>query len=503
MSAPLLGVVAAPLAIAMLLALPAARPVALALAPWAAVPALIAGIAAPEPAASDMPRLLLGMRLGLDSTGKWFLVAAAVVWTAAGVAAHACRGSDPRPRAFQMLWLLALAGNLWAIMALDVVSFYAGLALLTFAAYGLVIHEGTDEARHAGRVYVVLALLGDALMLEGLLLRAHANADPVLPWVAASEDDAFAGALLFVGLGAKAGAVGMHMWQPLAYRAVSGPVGAVLAGVLASCGLLGWIRLLPLGAQALPGLGTAVIGLGLAAAFGGALLGLLQRAPKAALAYAGISQMGLATAALGIALKAPAAWPSLAPALAMFALQYAVAMGFLFLFISVFPVRAPARRLTRAAIAPAALALATCTPAAALLARMDPTAALADLPGQWHSALALIVPLAVTGAAAASLRLLFVLPRPPEQATRAAAREAPLPPGDVIALLEPIAEAIWGRLLAAAAWPDRPGRACNGPNRTERAAFAARRLEDLLRRFATAGAALIALVAAVALLLGR
>lgn len=503
MSAPLLGAVATPLAIAMLLALPAARPVALALAPWAAVPALIAGIAAPEPAGSDMPRLLLGMRLGLDSTGKWFLVAAAVVWTAAGIAAHACRRSDLRPRTFQTLWLLALAGNLWAIMALDVVSFYAGLALLTFAAYGLVIHEGTDEARHAGRVYIVLALLGDALVLEGLLLRAHANADPVLPWVAASDDDAFAGALLIVGLGAKAGAVGMHMWQPLAYRAASGPVGAVLAGVLASSGLLGWIRLLPLGAQALPGLGTAVIGLGLAAAFGAALLGLLQRAPKAALAYAGISQMGLATAALGVALRAPAAWPSLSPALAMFALQYALAMGFLFLFIGVCPVRACVRRFTRAAIALAALALATCAPAAALLARVEPTVALADLPGQWHSALALLVPLAVMAAAAAPLRLFFVLSRPSEPATRAWARKAPLPPGDVIAFLEPIAQAIWRRLLAAAAWPDVVQQAGSGRHGTERAAAAARRVEDLLRRFATAGAALIALLAAVALLLWR
>src|SRR5690554_7712344 len=40
---------------------------------------------------------------------------------------------------------------------------------MTFAAYGLVIHSGTRDALTGGRAYLIMAVLGEGLILGGLL----------------------------------------------------------------------------------------------------------------------------------------------------------------------------------------------------------------------------------------------------------------------------------------------------------------------------------------------
>jgi len=45
---------------------------------------------------------------------------------------------------------------------------------MTFAAYGLVVHDGSPQARRAGRIYLVMAVLGEMALLAGLLLSASA-----------------------------------------------------------------------------------------------------------------------------------------------------------------------------------------------------------------------------------------------------------------------------------------------------------------------------------------
>ena len=46
---------------------------------------------------------------------------------------------------------------------------------MSFAAYGLVVHRGTSEARHAGRVYLVLTVLSEVLVLLGLMFVVSAG----------------------------------------------------------------------------------------------------------------------------------------------------------------------------------------------------------------------------------------------------------------------------------------------------------------------------------------
>jgi len=46
---------------------------------------------------------------------------------------------------------------------MDAASFYLLLTLMSFAAYGLVVHSGTVEALRAGRGYLAMAVLGEGV----------------------------------------------------------------------------------------------------------------------------------------------------------------------------------------------------------------------------------------------------------------------------------------------------------------------------------------------------
>jgi formate hydrogenlyase subunit 3/multisubunit Na+/H+ antiporter MnhD subunit len=136
-----------PLLLALGLVARALRPAALALAPWAALPGL--ALAVTGGTEIDLPWLLLGTRLGLDGTSRAFLLFTAVLWLAAGPYARAYLEDDPRAPRFFAFFLATMAGNLGLVLAQDIASFYLFFALMTFAAYGLVVYTGTDEARRS------------------------------------------------------------------------------------------------------------------------------------------------------------------------------------------------------------------------------------------------------------------------------------------------------------------------------------------------------------------
>ena len=117
--------------------------------------------------------------------------------------------------------------------------------------------------------------------------------------------------LALIGFGIKVGVLGLHVWLPLAHPVAPTPASAVLSGAMIKAGLLGWLRLLPLGEAALFLWGEAFMILGIAAAFYGVLVGLTQRDPKTLLAYSSISQMGIMTMAVGLGLTAPEAYPAI------------------------------------------------------------------------------------------------------------------------------------------------------------------------------------------------
>jgi formate hydrogenlyase subunit 3/multisubunit Na+/H+ antiporter MnhD subunit len=300
----------------------------------------------------DLPWALLGVQMGLQPIARLFLLFTALLWLAGGHFAHGYLRADARRVRFTAFFTLTLAGNIGLIVALDLATFYLFFALMTFAAYGLVIHAASAEALRAGRVYIAMAVIGEGFLIAGLIAAADAAgslriADVAAGVAAAPGRDAIMASLL-VGFGVKAGLLGVHMWLPLAHPVAPTPASAVLSGAMIKAGLLGWLLVLPLG-QAPAQWAVALTALGLAAAFFGVLAGVLQREPKAMLAYSSISQMGLMLAALAIGAGAAAEFDGRAVA-AFYAAHHGLAKAALFLGVGVVAATARGSRARTAAL---------------------------------------------------------------------------------------------------------------------------------------------------------
>jgi multicomponent Na+:H+ antiporter subunit A len=330
-------------------------PSLLALAP---APALAAVLLAPGGTTLVLPEPPFRMTLALDVPGAMLLGVAALLWIVAGAYASTYLRGDPNAGRFAEWWLLTLTGNLGVFLAADLVSFYLTYSVVSLAAYGLIVHDGTRGSLRAGIVYVALAILGEAFLLMafvfmaeaapdgGLLIRDAVTALPTSPWRNASL------VLLILGFGLKIGLVPGHVWMPLAYTAAPIPAAAVLSGAAVKAGVIGFIRFLPLGV-AMPEWGQALAAAGIFSAFYGVVVGITQHNPKAVLAYSSVSQMGLLAAAIGTGLAAGDTGAGLGVSFS--AAHHVLAKGALFLAIGVSATAG--RRLWSVLIPAAVLAL--------------------------------------------------------------------------------------------------------------------------------------------------
>jgi len=506
-----------PLLAVALLAAPGMQRRVLTATPWLPLAALPAALAPPPP--MELEFLLLGLRLGLEPWAQPLLAATALLWACAGWALrHGGPVSVPR----LLAWQLTLAGNLGALMALDEPGFYLFFALLSIAAYGVVVRN--RAARGAARTYLAVALFAELLLLAGLMLLALGRPGPT------------AGVLLLFGLGAKLGMLPLHFPLPPAYAATDAAGAAVFGGGLTMAAVAGWLRFVPqVGTQ--PELAIYALAAGLAAAFLGAAAGLLQRDSRALLAYSTISQMGIVTAGLGLALAGPA--PLVAAPLALFALHHGLTKAALLLGTGA------GGPLVLTGLALLSLALAGAPLSGGALAKAwlesmgEGAPALAEMAHGWlpftSAATALLMArflwlmrgaatrsgqrgpfaaLTVTALAAPWLALLYLHPQPTELvkgwatlwpllvAAGVLALAWPLrtrigrwrlPPGDLVVVAAPL-----GRLLyrAAAAWGSgRP------PRLLQLSRFAPRALERHLRGLPGTGVVLFALVLLFAVVL--
>lgn len=369
----------APLLLALLVALPRSRAAALTLAPWAPLPALALALAARDSLLLDLPDVLTGLQLGVDDTGRVFLLFTSLIWLAAGWFARGWLVDDPHRARFAVFFLLTQAGNLGACLALDAAGFYAFYALMSFAAYGLIAHDGDTAARRAGRVYLVLAVTGEMLILTGLLLA-----------IGLAPDHPWAVACLVLGFGVKVGLPLLHVSLPLAYAAAPAPAAAVLAGAMIKTGVLGWLRFLPLGDATLPDAGQLLMAAGAVMIVGGSVIGLMQRQPGAILAYSSVAQLGHFALGIGAGLAAPELWPLIAAALVVYAAHHALAKAALFLGLGVVA-RHGASPVHLAGLALPALALAGAPFTSGMLAKLGLKGAFTALPAPWADALPLLL----------------------------------------------------------------------------------------------------------------
>lgn len=296
---------------------------------------------------------LLGGLWQLDAARRPWLLFSALLWFLAGYYArgylsaerHSASVGDPsafRPLlGFTLLWSLTLFGNLLLILAEDIPSFYLGFVTMTLSAYGLIVHNRQADARHGGFAYLIMALLGEALILGGLLWSAGSaealTLSELRAGIAEAEQGLWMATLLWLGFGIKAGVIGLHVWLPLAHPVAPTPASAVLSGVMVKAGVLGWLYTLPLGnAEAgLAQLGEVIVAAGMIGALLAALLGVAQRHPKAVLAYSSVSQLGMLASLVGVGLVTPGLWPALLAPVTLFAGHHGMTKGALFLGVGI------------------------------------------------------------------------------------------------------------------------------------------------------------------------
>ena len=460
-AALLFAAVAAPLI--MLLACASGRvrdrmPSLLMLAP---APALAAALLAPAGTTLVLPEPPFRMTLALDLPGAMLLGAAALLWIVAGAYASAYLRGDANAGRFAEWWLLTLTGNIGVFIAADLVTFYLTFSMVSLAAWGLIVHDGTPGGRRAGIVYVALAVLGEAFLLMafvflasasvngGLSIRDALSALPTSPWRDATL------VLLILGFGLKIGLVPGHVWMPLAYTAAPVPAAAVLSGAAVKAGVIGFIRFLPLGV-AMPEWGGALAAAGILSAFYGVLVGITQHNPKTVLAYSSVSQMGLLAAALGMGMAAGDS--GAAPGVSFAAAHHILAKGALFLAIGVSATGGPRLWLVLVPAAVLALGLGGLPLTGGMLAKLALKVPLGE---------GVVATLAAISAAGSTLLMLHFLRRLAQTTPRDPARTALVRPWLIMALaavavpwlLYPMVEregllaALAPGMLWAAAWP--------------------------------------------------
>lgn len=321
-----------PLLLGGLVALPVLRARALAVLPLAPLPALWLALSGMPVEVTRADDLLFGVVLGLEARGAAMPGMIAGLWLAAGIHAQGYMRAPRDAAVFAGFWCLTLAGNLGVVLARDLVTFYVAFAAVSLAAYFLVVHEHTDRALRAGRVYIVLAVLGEAALLVAFTIGAAAADSLLIADMRAALPEAPLGALaiglLVAGFGLKAGLIPLHVWLPLAHPAAPTPASAVLSGAIVKAGIVGLVLFVP---PQIPVLATGLIWAGLASAFLGAALGLTQSGAKAVLAYSTISQMGVVIAVIGAGL----AGAGQIEAALHYAVHHGLAKGALFLGVAV------------------------------------------------------------------------------------------------------------------------------------------------------------------------
>lgn len=352
--------------------------------------------------------LLMGTRLTLDTTGQIFLLLTAIIWLCAALFATKNDAAIRHRLRFNLCFLLAMAGNIAVTIAADLASFYTSFALMSFAAYGLIVTNDNPDTVRAGRVYITLVIIGEVMLFSAFAAAIHATGSTFIEKWHSTIPPAMTVPLIILGFGIKLGAIPWHFVLPVTYR--SAPYSAVvaLAGSMLNAGLLGWFRFLPLGQASLPDWGVALILLGLVAAFMGVLFGILQNSPKALLGYSSVSQVGLMTTIVGLALVDHRQWKTLSAVLLIYALHHALAKSALFFAAGFNRARSKTIYYWQCfALLLPALSIAGAPLTSGALAKSSFKAAVTNAPHSWDTWLEFLLPLS---SVATSMLLIRFIP---------------------------------------------------------------------------------------------
>ncbi|MCU7799409.1 MAG: formate hydrogenlyase [gamma proteobacterium symbiont of Lucinoma myriamae] len=242
------------------------------------------------------------------------LATSVLLWIASAGLLHASStySSDERINTY---FMLTLAGDLGAILATDLVTFFVFLTLMGYGFYALLVAgegEGEEKARQSGRVYLGFMILADLVLFEALLIAGTMTDDlgfsAVHDAMAQSPSLELYLLMVLIGFAIKAALWPLHFWLTLVFRSSRPAEAVLLGGVPIAIGLLGMARWLPLGEIISPNLGMFMQSLGVIALFYTILSGLIRAQLRMLPAYISTIATGIFAIAMGAGLSDTAVW---------------------------------------------------------------------------------------------------------------------------------------------------------------------------------------------------
>jgi len=301
-----------------------------------------------------------GIILVADSLSAFMLAFTALLAVASLVFSVRYVDAYGQRLSYHPLFHFMLVGVTGAFLTGDIFNLFVWFEVMLMSSYVLVVFYSGPEHTRAALQYVVLNLIGSAVMLlaiggiyavTGTLNMAdlaHRLGDPGTYGLTVAPILGLSG-ILFAVFALKAGIVPFQFWVPAAYEAAPAPVTAMLAGVVKKVGIYAVIRLYftvfaaaPLPELALPGFaGTSALSYfgpilfvmaGASILFGG-VSAVSRDSMEGLLAYSSIGQVGFIALplAVGATVATPAVRQLAVLAALVYVLNHALAKGMLFL----------------------------------------------------------------------------------------------------------------------------------------------------------------------------
>ncbi|MBI3434295.1 MAG: monovalent cation/H+ antiporter subunit D family protein [Proteobacteria bacterium] len=313
-----------PFAAALIIPLFDARPNARETVTLLAAAALLAGVSFLLPAVlgGARPEILavaiapgLELAFKVEPLGMLFALVASSLWMVNSIYSigYMRANDEPRQSGFYVCFAIALGSTMGIAFAKNLFTFFLFYEALTIATFPLVTHRATEEARRAGRVYLIL-LLGTStiLLLPAIiatsLLAGTLDFTPggILAHKAGGGVIVILLVLYLFGIG-KAALMPLHFWLPAAMVAPT-PVSALLHAVaVVKAGVFGVLKVavMVFGIEALRagGHSTWLTLVAATTVIAASVVALRQDNLKRRLAYSTVSQLSYVV--LGVAILTP------------------------------------------------------------------------------------------------------------------------------------------------------------------------------------------------------
>jgi len=228
-----------------------------------------------------------------------FLCGLAAVYGAGYMRSYAGRRLGPSWMFFNLL----AASMTLVLTAADSVLFLMAWEIMALASFFLVVFEDErEDARRAGRIYLIATHLGVLPLLAMFLLLGGASGGTDFSGFTAGGAPGLLFLLAVLGFGAKAGFIPLHVWLPEAHPAAPSHVSAVMSGVMIKTGVYGLARALTWFGAPPPWWGWTLVAIGAVSGVWGVLFALAQHDLKRLLAYHSVENIGIIALGLGVGL---------------------------------------------------------------------------------------------------------------------------------------------------------------------------------------------------------